>query len=198
MPFPINPIDGERYTNVLGTTYVYRSSDNIWNMDGTNLQSVTGLIGYTGLQGQTGLQGMTGLRGSTGLAGPTFNPDSNVFTTRLIQDTIYTGVSTITGLSFLVDDINCTYKFSSRIKCTGFPYLSLTGPSLTYTDGVLGFAGRALMAFRPDATLLNYDGLSYLIVGFLRPKATGHHYFLFSWEFGVVYNTSYIIVEKIY
>ncbi len=196
MPLPINPIDGERYTNVLGTTYVYRSSDNIWSIDGTNLQSVTGLIGHTGLRGHTGAQGITGLSGSTGLTGPTFNPDSNVFTTRPTQDTIYTGVSAITGLSFLVDDINCTYKFSSRIKAAGIDqYLSFSGPSLSYTDGVIGYVGRALMSFNGQC-LLNIDGLSYLIVGFLRPKATGHHYFLFS-GYGVVYNSSYIIVEKI-
>lgn len=196
MPFPINPIDGERYTNVLGTTYVYRSSDNIWNMDGTNLQSVTGLIGYTGLQGQTGPQGVTGLRGSTGLAGPTFNPDNNVFTTRLIQDTIYTGISAITGLSFLVDNINCTYRFNSRIKTSGVDqYLSFSGPSLTYTDGFMHNIGNALMSISYPY-MLNIDGLSYLITGFFRPKATGYHYFLFS-GYGVVYNSSYIIVEKI-
>jgi len=86
MSWPQLPTDGQSYVNPLGTTYIYRSLTNSWNIQvsnigvtgfqgqtgiqgGTGIQGITGLaLGQTGLQGQTGIQGGTGIQGITGLA----------------------------------------------------------------------------------------------------------------------------------
>lgn len=73
MSFPISPVDGQTYTNALGTIYIYDSTDNKWNIQSQNLgvTGIQGAIGYTGLRGVTGLRGITGLKGDAGAIGAT-------------------------------------------------------------------------------------------------------------------------------
>jgi hypothetical protein len=52
--FPLSPVNGQIWTNPLGTGYVYDSTRTAWLI---NSQTV---VGQTGLQGPTGVQGQTG------------------------------------------------------------------------------------------------------------------------------------------
>ena len=67
MSFPLNPVDGQTYTTVFGSSYKYIASDNKWIKAGITVYGVTGLQGITGLIGATGIQGQTGIQGPTGL-----------------------------------------------------------------------------------------------------------------------------------
>lgn len=73
MSFPISPVDGQSYTNILGTQYLYVAANGAWKINSllpTGAQGITGAIGLTGLRGLTGLSGtgVTGFQGVTGVA----------------------------------------------------------------------------------------------------------------------------------
>lgn len=118
MAFPINPIDGEAYTNTLGTRYIYTAADNRWNIQTQNMgwtgaqgatgplggpQGVTGLQGPTGIFGPTGIQGSTGIRGVTGPSGgPQGATGVSYYPERLY---CYTGISgSLTGTARLFEN----------------------------------------------------------------------------------------------
>lgn len=67
MSFPINPSDGDTYTNLLGTRYKYSESNKAWRISSQEIIGATGMQGETGLAGSTGLIGETGAQGETGI-----------------------------------------------------------------------------------------------------------------------------------
>ena len=72
MGFPLSPHQGDQYTNSLGTTWSYDSTENSWDIL-TQIVGVTGVQGLTGLQGTQGNTGLQGSQGNTGLTGNTGN-----------------------------------------------------------------------------------------------------------------------------
>lgn len=96
MSWPQTPTDGQSYVTPLGTTYIYRSLTNSWDIQVSNI-GVTGIQGLTGIQGQPGLQGQTGIQGQTGLQGQTGIQGQGVTG---LQGQGVTGSQGATGFSF--------------------------------------------------------------------------------------------------
>ncbi len=138
MAFPINPIDGQQYTNALGTRYIYVAVDTSWEIESpimgvTGMQGVTGVNGYFGI---TGYQGQTGIQGTTGLITP--------YDQRRIVPAEYTlpkrsqAYQTITGMRFYLDP-NSTYNIIGMLMYTGSLMMFFNGtPTVT---GCIGFYG---------------------------------------------------------
>jgi hypothetical protein len=63
MAFPQNPINGQTYTNALGTQYSYVTSKGAWEIAS---QSIQGNPGATGVVGPVGATGIVGPYGATG------------------------------------------------------------------------------------------------------------------------------------
>ena len=47
MSFPSSPVNGQLYTNALGTEYIYVSADGAWKIHSATIQGMTGLQGVT-------------------------------------------------------------------------------------------------------------------------------------------------------
>ena len=72
--FPNNPENGDLFPAPNGTTYIYRSSSNQWEIKyGRGSQGPAGPSGPTGATGADGYIGVDGATGSTGPIGPAFN-----------------------------------------------------------------------------------------------------------------------------
>lgn len=69
MSFPLNPSNGEEYTNSLGTIYRFVSSDNAWVIFRSSSNISKGVQGITGMNGTTGANGETGALGLQGVTG---------------------------------------------------------------------------------------------------------------------------------
>lgn len=78
MSFPLNPSNGEEYTNSLGTIYRFVSSDNAWVISRSSSNICKGVQGITGMNGTTGANGETGALGLQGLTGASISNISYV------------------------------------------------------------------------------------------------------------------------
>lgn len=136
MAFPTNPINGEQYTNALGTRYVYNSVATAWEIE-SPIMGITGMQGATGAKGTngiTGYQGQTGVQGTTGLIAQ--------YDQRRIVPAEYTlpirsqAYQTITGMRFYLDP-NSTYSIIGMLMYTGSLMMFFNGtPTVT---GCIGF-----------------------------------------------------------
>jgi hypothetical protein len=182
MPFPISPVDGEFYTNHLGTRYVYRESTTSWDiclqeiqgntglqgqtgaqgLGVTGLQGDTGLVGSTGLQGETGLQGLTGLQGETGAQGATGLQGL----TGLIGGT---GVQGNTGVfvpaQYNAGSIGATGAFivnwSNGLKQVASIALGATGCTLGFSNGVTGANSTLVLTYTVNGSVQGITGVQW-------------------------------------
>lgn len=69
MSFPQVPIDGQSYSNALGTEYRFDSTRSIWVINSQEITGNTGIQGVTGISGSSGSNGVTGVQGVTGIQG---------------------------------------------------------------------------------------------------------------------------------
>ena len=67
MAFPSSPIDGQLYSQALGTEYRYDSTRTAWIINGQAITGATGVQGLTGVAGETGVAGVAGETGVQGV-----------------------------------------------------------------------------------------------------------------------------------
>ena len=126
MAFPVNPNNGDLYTNALGTTWKYSSADTAWEIDSQVITGITGMVGSTGIQGLTGIYGLTGIAGLTGIYGQT----------GILGQTGIQGLTGILGQTGIMGNTGF-YGLTGMYGQTGI--LGQTG--IQGTTGILGLTG---------------------------------------------------------
>lgn len=142
MSFPSSPINGQSFTNTLGTSWLYDATRQAWLINShtvigeTGIQGPQGDTGIQGVQGATGTQGIQGVQGDTGIQG--VQGDTGVQGVQGVQGSTgtqgiqgATGIQGVTGVSFIwrgqwVEDT--TYALNDVVYNLGSSYVAI-GPS---------------------------------------------------------------------
>lgn len=102
MSFPTSPTHNQAYANVLGTSYTYDATRQVWLINYNEITGATGIQGVTGIQGATGVAGVagaTGIRGTTGIAG--------------VGSQGVTGIGTVIGPASATDNAVARYNLTT-------------------------------------------------------------------------------------
>lgn len=164
MAFPTSPVNGEVYTNALGTRYVYNSTNAKWVI----LYQDVGVTGPKGLDGITGPQGPQGMN-PTGMLSCTVTAGS--------QGWVNNGTK-----GFVVVPYNCRF-FNWTLVATNAGYCEFNLGISTYAafstqKGMhTGVAGPVLSGSNKNtgstSTWLNPTGTAGDIITFQLTGATG-------------------------
>ncbi len=207
MSFPLNPSNGEEYTNSLGTTYKFVSSDNVWVISRSSANTCKGMQGITGLSGitgQAGNQGVTGTQGVTGASiSSTYIPPYRkcLGATQSVPANNY---KNITGLQFYSSP-GASYRFEYSLYFNDDLKVGFT--SIGVCTGIIGsnvwnsrYTGLSASFNLDYSTWKGYPVISGQIFGMLfnTGTATGiHNLWAGSTSIRSLTTLSYIIVTKL-